>query len=176
MELVSNPLLITTGLIGLAGLVLYARWFRSNWRAEQIVAIGLIDRLIRRVILLANRPDSGLSAAEIGDLKGDWQRVSAELSSHHSFGAWIRSGRMNHAIEDPYARALSIFARRRVDPLHAVLHSQTDGRLQPYLVDEIFEVLSVDIDELATRNARVIQVVPASAALPARAVITAELV
>ncbi len=172
----STKLLITTGLLGLSTFMLYVRWARSNWRAEQIVAIGLIDRLIRRVILLANKPESGLSAAEIGDLKGDWQRVSAELSSHHGFVAWIRSGRMSHAIEDPYARALSVFARKRVDPLHAVLHSHSDETLQPYLVDEIFEVLSVNIDDLVSKGARVVQVIPSAAVVPNGAVLPAELI
>ena len=135
-----------------------ARWYWSNWRNEQIAALAIIDRLIERVLELSTDPASGLLVEQLGNLEQDWVRVRSELEERYKFDTWMRSGRVNFALRDSHARALSDLARNRIDPLHANLSEHVGGSLRKDIIAEVFEVLSIDLDALAQTEVRFLEI------------------
>ena len=127
-------------------------WYHSTWRVDQMTAINRIDRLIDRVVELSGEPDSGLLASDIGDLKGDWIPVRAGLAKGYNLKAWWQSGRKSHTLEDRRVQALWTLAIKGAKPLLQVLAQHPVGPLPDTTIDQIFDVLSTDLDELASNS------------------------
>ncbi len=136
----------------LFGLWLNRSWYQSTWRIDQVTAIDRIDQLINRVVELSEEPDSGLLAGDIGDLKGDWIPVRAGLTEEYGLKAWWQSGRKSHTLEDRRVQALWTLAIKGAKPLLQVLAHHPGGRLLDSTIDQIFDVLSTDLDELASNS------------------------
>ena len=165
--------MIIASIVGLvicvaAALSVRLLWHQSDWRQEQIYSLDRIGLFVDAVIAVSKRQGSGLPPSDLGDLAGDWERVRSELAERYTFRAWLDSGRLTHTVQDRQARALSTLARQQTDPLLAKLTKPSVGPLKPTLIAEIFDVLTLDLDDLASTRIRVIELTaPPESANPA---------
>lgn len=136
----------------LAGLWLNESWFQSNWRTSQVAAVKRIDALINAVAEVGDQPDSGLSRADIGDIRADWRPIKEELVSGYGFRSWHKRGRSKNISQDRAAMALLTLANDGAAPLLDILSERGDGPLNKKTIDRIFEVLALDLDELAGKE------------------------
>lgn len=141
---------VITIVMVLFGMWLNRSWYHATWRVDQVTALERISRLIDRVVELSEDPESGLLASDIGDLKGDWVPIRAELAKGHGLKTWWQSGRKSHTLEDRRVQALWTLAFKGAKPLLQVLRQHPGGRLPEATIDQIFDVLSTDLDSLAS--------------------------
>ena len=138
--------------VGAFGFWLNRSWYNSIWRVDQITAIQRIDRFIHRVVGLSNDPASGLNLDHLGDLESDWASFKAELRRGCGFKTWWRTGRKSHTLQDRRVQALRALASKGAKPLLQVLADHPGGRLADATIDQVFDVLSTDLDALASNS------------------------
>ncbi len=142
------------------GIAYYRIWRKSTWRTDQVDAVRRISRLVDRLVLILDEPDSGLTYDDIGDVAADWAPLRAELVHRYSFKSWITSSRKRHTLDDRFAHALWTLADKQIRPLNQHLDTRPDGPLSKSTIKTIFEVLSTDLNEKSSNVVKLATRIP----------------
>jgi hypothetical protein len=128
---------------------LYRTWSQSSWRTDQAAAVRRIDSLIDRLATLTETPGTGLTVADIGDVRSDWAPLKDDLESRYQFKAWLKTGRKAHTLDDRFAHALWTLAYKKVKHLNSRLDANSDGPMSRETKNLIIDVLSTNLDKIA---------------------------